>query len=253
MKTEVELAPDAAPAFQSGFQRALFDEMSTTYGLVNLLASFGFAWWWRYQSVRALAVQPGQRVLDLMCGMGECFGFIAQKLGHGALHGLDFAPQMIARAQKRALALGRTANPAREVTVRLQDVFQIAYDAGWGNYDRLHCAFGLKTLARDQKRRVPDLLCRLLRPGGRFSFVEIAVPRSAFLRVPYLIYLRYLIPVIGRLLMGNPQNYRMLALYTTDFGAGSDLISHWQADVRLQVRTRPLCGGCACLIYGQVL
>jgi demethylmenaquinone methyltransferase/2-methoxy-6-polyprenyl-1,4-benzoquinol methylase len=33
-----------------------------------------------------------------------------------------------------------------------------------------------------------------------------------------MFYLKHIIPGIGRLLLGNPENYRMLGVYTEKFG-----------------------------------
>jgi demethylmenaquinone methyltransferase/2-methoxy-6-polyprenyl-1,4-benzoquinol methylase len=62
------------------------------------------------------------------------------------------------------------------------------------------------------------VVARLLRPGGTFTFVEISVPRAPVLRPLYLAYLRRVIPVVGRLFLGNPANYRLLGAYTAGFG-----------------------------------
>jgi len=38
------------------------------------------------------------------------------------------------------------------------------------------------------------------------------------LRAAYMFYLKWVIPLIGRLLLGNPDCYRMLGVYTQAFG-----------------------------------
>ena len=37
------------------------------------------------------------------------------------------------------------------------------------------------------------------------------------LRWPYLFYIKHVIPWVGRAFLGNPQNYRMLGVYTEEF------------------------------------
>jgi len=56
-----------------------------------------------------------------------------------------------------------------------------------------------------------------LKPGGTYSFVEISVPPFLPLRGAYMFYLKWLIPLAGRLLLGNPDTYRMLGAYTQAF------------------------------------
>ena len=87
-----------------------------------------------------------------------------------------------------------------------------------GSADVVVSSFGLKTLNRHQQMQLSQLVAALLRPGGMFSFVEISVPRFWPLRMVYMFYLNHIIPWIGRIFLGNPSNYRMLGLYTQQFG-----------------------------------
>jgi demethylmenaquinone methyltransferase/2-methoxy-6-polyprenyl-1,4-benzoquinol methylase len=76
----------------------------------------------------------------------------------------------------------------------------------------------LKTFNRDQQSLLATRVADILRPGGAFSFIEISVPRSALLRAVYMAYLKRVIPLVGRVLLGNPECYRMLGIYTEAFG-----------------------------------
>ena len=71
--------------------------------------------------------------------------------------------------------------------------------------------YGLKLGAWTQN------ILTMLKPGGRFSLIEISVPPSLVLRYPYMFYLKSIIPLVGRIFMGNPENYRMLGIYTDAF------------------------------------
>lgn len=110
-------------------------------------------------------------------------------------------------------------------------------------------SFGLKTFSPDQIERLTVEVARLLKPGGVFSFLEISVPSNRLLRWPYLAYLRYLIPMIGRAFLGNPENYRMLSVYTEHFGN-----CHWAAQsferAGLQVQEEAYFFGCATGVSG---
>jgi demethylmenaquinone methyltransferase/2-methoxy-6-polyprenyl-1,4-benzoquinol methylase len=57
--------------YQRQFVAGLFDDMAATYGLVNVITSFGFCVWWRRQCARLAPLRPGMLVCDLMTGMGE--------------------------------------------------------------------------------------------------------------------------------------------------------------------------------------
>jgi demethylmenaquinone methyltransferase/2-methoxy-6-polyprenyl-1,4-benzoquinol methylase len=194
--------------YEPGFVRALFDEMARTYGVVNIISSFGFAARWRKQCVRALGPQPGWTVLDLMTGMGELCPDLSRAVGPaGTVRAVDLSPEMCRRARRTA---GRCRCPVEVIEADALDLATEPVDA-------VISSFGLKTFSPDQTRRLAGQVARFLKPGGRFALVEISVPPNRWLRPPYQFYLNRVIPLIGRVFLGNPDNYRMLGVYTERF------------------------------------
>ena len=197
-----------APRYDAGSVRGLFDDMAATYGRVNLISSFGFTARWRHQAVDGLPLANARSVVDLMSGMGELWRSLARGLPADAVVvGVDFSEEMVRRTRNRW---------PFAVELRTTDVFEWRYEPS--SADIVVCSFGLKTLSRAQQGMLAALVARLLKPGGRFSFIEISVPGFAPWRALYLAYLNYVIPVIGRLFMGNAATYAMLGVYTQAFG-----------------------------------
>jgi demethylmenaquinone methyltransferase/2-methoxy-6-polyprenyl-1,4-benzoquinol methylase len=67
-----------------------------------------------------------------------------------------------------------------------------------------------------------------------------------------MFYLRYIIPLIGRIFLGNPDNYRMLGIYTERFNNCSgmaDALKH----AGLEVEYRSFFFGCASGLRGRKL
>lgn len=60
----------------------------------------------RRRAVAALGLRPDSRVLEIGCGTGLNFELVQERLdpARGALVGLDFSPDMLARAQARVAA-----------------------------------------------------------------------------------------------------------------------------------------------------
>ena len=114
--------------------------------------------------------------------------------------------------------------------------------------DYVISSFGLKTFSKEQLSLLAKEISRILKPGGHFSFIEISVPSNAILRWFYGFYLNYCIPVIGKLFLGNPDNYRMLWRYTQAFGDCRDTASVLQ-NAGLHVEYRELFFGCASGLY----
>jgi demethylmenaquinone methyltransferase/2-methoxy-6-polyprenyl-1,4-benzoquinol methylase len=198
-------------AYDNESIRALFDEMSETYGLVNLITSFGFSARWRDQAIAALAALSApselRRVADLMTGAGELWRSIARRLPAATdVVGVDLSRGMLSRARRSwpfasSLLLEDALHPSLEP----------------GSFDAVVSSFGVKTLNHGQQAALAEQVARLLRPGGAYSFIEISVPPSRPLRWLYMFYLKRVIPLVGWALLGNPANYTMLGIYTEAF------------------------------------
>lgn len=232
------------PLYDPPFVKQLFDEMAATYGLMNLVSSFGFARRWRRQCVRAVPIRPGDRVLDLMTGMGEIIPDAGRRIGaEGSITAIDFSARMCQEARKHA-------GDRAPCPVRVIEADVLSVDLPTGSADVVLSSFGLKTLSPDQiwmlARRVQDVLA----PGGRLSLVEISVPRFRWLRGPYMFYLRRVIPVLGALFLGNPENYRLLGVYTGAFGDCSDACRAF-SESGLEVEMVSYFYGCATGVIGR--
>jgi len=199
--------------FRSSYVRRLFDEMSSTYPRVNAVASLGFCGRWRDRCVTAARIEPGDVVCDLMSGRGELWPRIARRIGRsGSIVGVDLSPRMCSLAHDTASALSST-----HIAVINADALDAPLPDG--SVDVIVSSFGLKTLDLAQTRRLAAEVRRLLRPDGRFSFVEISVPRNRVLRMTYVLYLCRVVPLVGTLLSANVDTYRMLGVYTRTFDA----------------------------------
>jgi len=178
--------------------------MASTYGYVSLVSSFGFTARWRHQAVAGLPLASTDCVVDLMSGMGELWRSLSKTLPPSArVVGVDISPEMARRTQ-RAWHF--------PIEVRVEDV--LAWNPQSAFADVVVSSFGLKTFNREQQRRLAHTVARILKPGGTYSFVEISVPSFLPLRAVYMFYLKYVIPLVGRALLGNPECYRMLGVYT---------------------------------------
>ncbi|MFN8579436.1 MAG: class I SAM-dependent methyltransferase [Gemmatimonadaceae bacterium] len=229
--------------YEPGFVGRLFDDMSASYGMTNLVSSFGFCRRWRRQTVEGISLRPDQTIVDMMTGMGECWRFLSRPVaGDVRIIGIDISADMCRRARRQLSAVA-----ARSIEVRHVDALDSGLSAATA--DAVVASFGLKTFSPTQTVVLSRELWRLLKPGGAFSFVEISLPSSPLLRWPFVFYLRYVIPLIGRLMLGNPDNYRMLAIYTERFGEGAHVVQALTQQ-GFRVRSEPLFFGCARRIAG---
>ena len=223
------------------FVKRLFDEMARTYGVVNTLSSFGFNQRWRRQCLRAITMPPGGRAIDLMTGMGELCLDLSNLLGAGGrILALDISESMCRKA--------REAKCNCPLTVVQGDA--LTYDFPASSADVVVSSFGLKTFSLRQLERLAKCVYRVLKPGGVFSFVEISVPPRTWLSWPYMFYLSYVVPVIGALLLGNPDNYRYLGIYTRAFGDCREALEVFR-EAGLEAEYHSFFWGCASGLSGR--
>ncbi|MCB1137333.1 MAG: class I SAM-dependent methyltransferase [Leptospiraceae bacterium] len=235
----------------------LFDRMASTYGILNYITSFGFSERWRKQCVDSLLEAgagisgPDQNgsapwseeavAYDLMSGMGETWPSLC-RFPLKRIVAVDLSAGMCARARKAA------AKYSSDIRILCQDVFSGVLPEN--SADIVICSFGLKTLDPSQRRELAGLIYRVLKPGGRFAFVEISDPRSWWLRNLYIFYLKRVIPALGKLFGGDATAYGMLGVYTESFGDCRTFGSYLEA-AGLSVSYLRFFSGCATGVSGS--
>lgn len=226
--------------YSPAYVKALFDEMTATYGLVNVVSSFGFCHFWRKACIRHIPWRNNMVVYDWMTGMGELWEHVLPRIGpEGRLVALDISTAMCERARARKV---------NAVEILEIDVFDNGFAAE--SADCVLSSFGIKTFSDEQKARLAKEIQRVLKPGGVFSLIEISVPTSAILRVPFMFYVKRVIPALGQLFLGNPENYRMLGVYTERFGNCATMAALLK-DAGLEVSVARHFAGCATSVFGR--
>jgi ubiquinone/menaquinone biosynthesis C-methylase UbiE len=121
------------------------------------------------------ALKPGERVVDLGSGGGfDCFIAAGQVGPEGHVVGVDMTEEMLGRSRGAATALGLP-----NVEFRQGVIEDVPIEDGWAD---VVISNGVINLCAD-KRRVFTEIMRVLKPGGRLQFADIAtgkpVPEAA--------------------------------------------------------------------------
>ena len=210
---------------------------------MNTITSFGFSTRWRKQCVKKVDIKPGEVVADLLTGMGECWEPILDSIGEkGHLIALDFSSGMLKHAKRRIPQF-----PQHKISVLEENIFKNTIPSE--SVDVVISGFGLKTFNDEQLHKVALEVKRILKPGGRFSLIDISVPPNKLLKAAYMLYLKNIIPILGKLFLGNPETYRMLGIYADSF-KNSENAAHIFNEVGLNCTFETYFFGCATGVKG---
>ena len=167
---------------------------------------------WRAQCVRNVKIQEGAVVADLMAGSGECWTYLQRRLkSKGKILSVDISQVMCERQRRRM------RGSESQVEVRCENALSMSLPDS--SVDFVISAFGLKTFSPAQLHNLASEMFRILRPGGSCSLIEISVPRPPLLQNVYRFYIGSVIPLIGKIFLGDIDCYKMLGIYTGAFGS----------------------------------
>lgn len=112
-------------------------------------------------------IKPGDTVLDLGSGAGnDCFVARAATGPDGRVIGVDFTPEMIAKAKENARRLGH-----QNVEFRQGDIEELPLSACMVDVVVSNCVLNL---VPDKRKAFGEVL-RVLRPGGHFSISDVVL------------------------------------------------------------------------------
>jgi ubiquinone/menaquinone biosynthesis C-methylase UbiE len=132
------------------------------YDLLSRKMSFG-----RDRLIHLAAPAPGGNVLDVGCGTGTLAIALNQKVAPGEVHGIDASPQMIEVAKEKSAKAGLDI----DFRVALIEAIPFADHV----FDLVTSSLMLHHLPDDLKRTGLAEIRRVLKPGGRFVAMDLAI------------------------------------------------------------------------------
>lgn len=261
--------------FEPGEQRAakvndLFATIAPRYDLINDLQSFGLHRWWKRRLLRLADPKPGERALDVCCGTGDISFGLARR---GAeVVGVDFSDAMLAVARRRVGRAAhvfsvthagkrapdvihptpntyRTAPPAvlRPPQFIQGDAEQLAFPED--SFDIVTVGYGLRNLASWEKGLAE--MYRVVKPGGRLLILDFGKPDQAWWRRLYFGYLRWVVPLFGKIFCGDSATHAYILASLRHYPAQNGVAARMRAMKCADVRVIHLLGGVMSINYGS--
>ena len=208
------------------YVREMFTRIAHRYDLMNRLMTAGQDQSWRRKAIARAALPVGGRILDLGAGTGDLALEALRQYPGRAVVAADFTQEMmrIGRSrfnQRRPFAAGPLWTAA--------DAYCLPF-AG-ESYEAVVSGFLLRNVADIHQALAEQV--RVLKPGGRWIALDTTQPRRSLLSPFVRLHLQFGIPILGRLLTGQPDAYRYLPETTQRFLAAEQLAAR-MADVGLK-------------------
>jgi demethylmenaquinone methyltransferase/2-methoxy-6-polyprenyl-1,4-benzoquinol methylase len=181
----------------------MFGRVARRYDLLNHLLSANLDRGWRRAAAGALPSGPLGPVLDLCGGTGDLTLAVARAREAPVVVCCDFAHPMLLRAARK---FDRRGLASRCLPLEA-DALRLPFATG--TFHALTVAFGVRNLV-DMDAGLREM-GRVLRPGGRLVVLEFSQPAGALSGPAYRLYLRHLLPRIGRRMSDDREAYRYLA------------------------------------------
>ena len=215
----------------------MFAEIAPSYDLLNSVMSLSLHKRWRQIAANKLNLKRGNSALDVCCGTGDFLPILRTFVGtEGTVAGTDFCAPMLERAASKDSAS----------TLSLGDACQLPFASG--GFDGVTVGWGI--------RNVPDIdlahreIFRVLRSGGRFVSVDMAIPKNPITRGVSQLTTQRLLPALGRM-FGKTEAYTYLPKSTERFLDREGLAESMRSAGFNDVQFRNLFFGNICIHWGQ--
>jgi demethylmenaquinone methyltransferase/2-methoxy-6-polyprenyl-1,4-benzoquinol methylase len=161
--------------------QSIFSRVAPYYDALNAAFSLGRDQGWRRETVLALGLSPGARVLDVATGTGGlALEIVRRSSGQIAVTACDLNERMLSVARRRA---ERALLPVNFVRC---DATALPFSND--SFDAVSIGFAIDDM-HDRQLCVREMQ-RVLRPGGQIALLELGQPETLLLRAAYLQYLK---------------------------------------------------------------
>jgi demethylmenaquinone methyltransferase / 2-methoxy-6-polyprenyl-1,4-benzoquinol methylase len=238
LASDRELPVSGGPE-KRAYVRDVFTAIAPTYDRLNRIISLRFDQGWRRYAIRRLGWErkPDGIYLDLCAGTLDFAATLARAPGfRGMVAGADFVPGMLRLGRAKAARVAPVAADALDLP--FPDGSFDGAMVGWGVRNLVDLDAGLAEAAR------------VLRPGGRLVVLEMALPPQPMLRRLYAVYLRRVMPWIGRRISKHTTAYTWLPESTFVFPEPPEFARRLQAQGFQDVSWTLFLGGVCALHVG---
>ena len=218
----------------------MFDNIAPAYDKLNHRLSWDIDKGWRRKAIRQLAPYRPQTMLDIATGTGDFAILAADMLRSQKIIGADISEGMMQIGMQKVAAKGLDSI----ISFAREDCTKLTFADN--TFDAVTAAFGIRNFS-DLDKGLAEM-CRVLKPGGHLSIVELTTPVSFPMKQLFRIYSHTVLPVYGRLVSKDPSAYTYLTKTIEAFPQGETMVEAFKKAGFRQASFRRLTFG-ICTMY----
>lgn len=243
MYKQEEIKPYGKQGAKEKLVEEMFDNIAPTYDTLNHRLSWNIDKGWRRSAIRQLAPGKPKRILDIATGTGDFAILAAQALSPEKIVGIDISEGMLKVAREKV----KHAHLEEKVEMRKEDCLAMSFPDN--TFDAATSAFGIRNF-QDLDKGLAEI-CRVMKPGGQLSLVELTTPVSFPMKQLFKIYSHTILPVYGKLISKDEGAYQYLTASIEAFPQGEQMVGILKKAGFSQASFRRLTFGICTMYYAQ--
>lgn len=219
----------------------MFGDISENYDKMNDILSLGIHHLWRKKAVKLAGIKNGDSILDCAAGTGEFSIAFKKAVGEsGKVLACDFSPIMLSVAEKKFKERNF------EIKTETADVLNLHYSDN--TFDASSISFGIRNV--DNIKKCLEEMARVVKPTGKVIVLELGQP-NGFISPFYRFYSKFIIPFMGKYLVGNRKAYNYLHSSASRFPCGDEFVNIMEETGKFnEIRCYPVSFGIAYIYLG---
>lgn len=243
MYKQEEIKPYGKQGAKEKLVEEMFDNIAPTYDTLNHRLSWNIDKGWRRSAIRQLAPGKPKRILDIATGTGDFAILAAQALCPEKIVGIDISEGMLKVAREKV----KDAHLEEKVEMRKEDCLAMSFPDN--TFDAATSAFGIRNF-QDLDKGLAEI-CRVMKPGGQLSLVELTTPVSFPMKQLFKIYSHTILPIYGKLISKDEGAYQYLTASIEAFPQGEQMVGILKKAGFSQASFRRLTFGICTMYYAQ--
>ncbi len=194
----------------------MFDNIAFSYDKLNHRLSWDFDKRWRHKAVEQLKALQPKRMLDIATGTGDFAILAAEMLHPEQIIGADISEGMMEIGRQKVAE----KNLSEVISFMKEDCLNLSFEDN--SFDAVTAAFGIRNF-QDLDKGLSEM-CRVLRPGGMLSIVELTTPVHFPMKQLFNVYSNTVLPIYGTLISKDSSAYDYLNKSIAAFPQGERMM-----------------------------